>query len=823
MSFLTRLLSILALLALSACGGGGSDAGTPPFGSGGGSGGTTTTPAAADLVLTLSASNVANNGTETVVASAIAIDGNRNTVAGVPVTISVDSNAVATPSGTKTDDKGTVSATVGIGSDRTNRVITVTATSGSIQKTAQLTVVDSAGGGNSVPSDLLLTLSSATIINDGSETVTATVVALDAKRNVLPGVAVSVSVDQAATVAPSGTTTGTNGAITAAVGIGADHTNRLITVTASGGGLTKTAALQVIDTSTPATPTAADLVLTLSADTLANGGTSTITATATAVDSRRNALPGIPVTFTVDANAIIQATSGAVTGAQGTVTANVGIGADPTNRVINITANSGVLTRTASISVTGAKLSASLSPVVDAGSAGNIVAYKLVDSTGKAMAGQVISVTAPGLSGASGKTDSNGNFNYTYTAPSGATQLDITAVAGGDTDEQTVSVIAPGSGGVPTAAEFPQSASLTPTPSVVSINPVGASNINQVELRALFLGSSNQPIQNIRVRFDLNGNSNSTDGVVSQPGTYAYSDASGVARGTFTPGVIPSPTNGVTVRACYDTADFPVSQCPHFVTNTLTVASDALSVNIRTNNTVSSGAGGLTYIKQFVVMVVDAAGQAKPDVLVTPSVDLPAYYKGFYKWNGTVWAQVMSLATTESYRYDAGLAHWVQNSPTSQPSCPNEDVNRNGVREAAAYDPNVASPGLAGRQEDLNWNGDLDPRKADVAVKMVGSSTTDQNGVAVVQIEYGKNLASWVDFVITVTASGISGTEARAKYSGLLYGVGNLPGAADDVSDPKVAPAFAISPYGHGSTTTVQLNSNGTFTYTGLAVCTDTQ
>ena len=108
MSFLTRLFSILALLALSACGGGGSDAGTPPFGGGGDSGGTTTTPAAADLVLTLSASNVANNGTETVVASAIAIDGNRNTVAGVPVTISVDSNAVATPSGTKTDDKGTL-------------------------------------------------------------------------------------------------------------------------------------------------------------------------------------------------------------------------------------------------------------------------------------------------------------------------------------------------------------------------------------------------------------------------------------------------------------------------------------------------------------------------------------------------------------------------------------------------------------------------------------------------------------------------------------------------------------------------------------------
>jgi hypothetical protein len=71
--------------------------------------------------------------------------------------------------------------------------------------------------------------------------------------------------------------------------------------------------------------------------------------------------------------------------------------------------------------------------------------------------------------------------------------------------------------------------------------------------------------------------------------------------------------------------------------------------------------------------------------------------------------------------------------------------------------------------------------------------------LAVLQIEYGQNLASWVDFVITVTASGVSGTEARARYSGLHYGVGNLPYPATAVTTKTIAPPFVVSPYGLGS------------------------
>ncbi|MBL8327545.1 MAG: Ig-like domain-containing protein [Rubrivivax sp.] len=787
----------LACLLVTACGGGGESAGTPVLGGGGGTGGGTATPTAADVVLVLSAPSVATNGSETVVATVTAIDANRNALSGIPVTISVNANAIATPSGTRTGTQGTITANIGIGSDRTARTVTVTATSGSVTRTATLDVRD-AGGTGSVASDLILVLSSSSIANNGTQTVTASATALDARRNVLPGTEVSLSVDANALLMASGPTTNASGVVTGTVGIGSDSSNRMITVTARSGTLTRTAQLQVTNAVVAGTAVASDLSLSLSAPRLNNGGTSTVTATVTAVDANRNALGGIPVTVRVDSSAVASV-SGTITNTQGQVTAAIGIGADRSNRVVTVTATSGTITRTASFTVDGAELKASFSPRVNSGSIGNQIEYTLLDTNGLPMVGQPISVTAPGLPGASGSTDLNGKFTYSYTAPSA--NLVFTATAAGATRQSTVEV---GSGTIDPAPAVPQSASVTPSPSVVTVN-AGGSNANQVELRALFYGSSNQPIPRVRVRFDLDGNATSSDGVITWlGGDYAYSDANGAARATFTPGQRSSPTNGVSVRICYDTADFPTSSCPNERRATLTVTQEALAVNIRTNELIKEGAAKLTYIKEFVVMVVDSAGQAKPDILITPSVDLPSYYKGVYVWDGTRvrWVQTISLSNTQNYSWDDVNRRWVQGGVTAEPQCPNEDVNRNGVREAARFDadPAAVAPVLTAREEDLNWNGDLDPRKSDVAIKMVGSAKTDANGLAVVQIEYGKSLAGWVDFIITVTASGISGTEARARYSGLAYGLGNLPADADSLTNEKVTPAYAVSPYGRSST-----------------------
>ena len=651
--------------------------------------------------------------------------------------------------------------------------------------------------------DLVIVLSSDTVPNTGAKTVTATITAVDSSRNGVKDVALKVSVDNNAVVSTTATSTDATGKLEATIGIGSDRTNRNITITVVAGDVTRSTVLKVVTDPGTQNPTADDLTLVLSSPSLTNGGSSTITATVTAVDRNRNVVAGIPVTLSVDSSATA-AVSGTTTTAAGTLTATVGIGADRSNRVITVTATSGSLVRTASFSVTGAKLTVSAAPLVVAGSTGNVIEYTLVDFNALAMVDQPITVTGNGLPTQSGRTDLNGKFRYTYSAPGTSGTLTVLASAAGDQRSQVVTVSAATSS-VAVASEVPQSASVTPTPSVVTVNTSG-STANQVELRVLYLGANNKPIPRVRTRFDLAGNANSTDGVVSWVGAYAYSDENGVARATFTPGQRSSPTNGVTIRACYDVGDFAsgataCSGVARTVATTLTVSSEALAVNIRTNELIKPGSTDLTYIKEYVVMVVDSAGQAKADVQITPSVDLTGYHKGFYVYNDVAgqWVQVLTLESGEKYVW-SGTAWQKDTGITTGPVCPNEDVNRNGVREAGTFLAGGTVPDLSARQEDLNWNGDLDPRKSDVAIKMVGSARTNSNGLAVLQIEYGRNLASWVDFVITVTASGVSGTEARARYIGALYGIGNLPYPASAVTVKTVSPAFVISPYGRGTT-----------------------
>lgn len=806
-----RWLALVGTLGLLASCGGGGDGCTNVFGNSCNPTAGTTAPVATAIEIVLSAPTVSNSGAESVVATVIALNANNNAMPGVPITIAADSGVV-TVTRSSTDETGTLVANIGTGSNATPRTITITAGSGALVRTASLQVV--AGGGSVSPSDLILELSSATISNTGTTTVNATITALDAKRNVLPGATVDLSVDAGATVAPSGPVTGDDGVITGAIGIGGNGTNRPIIVTARSGSLTRTAVLQVSDAPTTTGPVASDLTLVLSSATLNNGGTNTITATMIAVDANRNVLPDIPVTVKVDASAVAEVAA-KVTDTSGTLTAQIGIGADRSNRVITVTATSGALTRSASFMVVGAKLNAALVNLVKPGSTGNIIEYTLVDTNASPMAFQAISVARSAGGGTtSATTDTNGKYSFGYDAVGVADgeELTFTAAAAGVNREDKVLVKQDQT--PPAVTTDIKSASITPSPSVIPVNQIGSTD-NQVELRALFVDDKNEPIPNVRVRFDkADTPSGNTDGTISWVGQLSgpsYSDISGVARGTFTPGTRSSPTNGVTVRACYSKVDFAAGTCPNSVINTLTVANEALAVNIRTNELIKEGAAELTYIKEFVVMVVDSAGQAKADVQITPSVDLPAYHKGYYYFDEAKrkWVQVVTLAPDEGYEWIAGspgywskLASvptiWVDGVLYFMTSCPNEDVNRNGVREATSYVQ--PAPELTARGEDRNWNNELDPRKSDVAIKMVGSSRTDENGLAIVQIEYGKNLASWVDFVITVTATGVAGTEARAKYNGLLWGIDNLPYPADAVTDSTRAPAFDRSPYGRGTT-----------------------
>jgi hypothetical protein len=189
----------------------------------------------------------------------------------------------------------------------------------------------------------------------------------------------------------------------------------------------------------------------------------------------------------------------------------------------------------------------------------------------------------------------------------------------------------------------------------------------------------------------------------------------------------------------------------------LTVTQEPLGVSIGTNELIV--VGELTYTKRFLISVADSAGNAKSDVALSVSLDLPQYRKGLYFLDGDRWRKVGPPP-------DADRA-----------VCNAEDVNRNGVLEAG---------------EDINGNARLDPGRSDVTVRLL-QSTTRADGTAVGEITYAKSFATWVDAWITVAASGVSGTEGRATYV-----FDPIPADAAALRNKDVTPAFAVSPWGIG-------------------------
>lgn len=542
---------------------------------------------------------------------------------------------------------------------------------------------------------------------------------------------------------------------------------------------------------TTGTTKAEDISLVLSAATLNNSGSETITATVTAVDGNRATVTGIPVQIRVSGNATVQQ-SATVTGDDGVVTGTVRIGDDRTNRVVKVTAVSGDLERTATFQVVGSKITATPLPaIILPGEAGK-VDFVLVDSNTNPMSSVAIVVSGVGGTQVEGTTDINGRYEYNYTAPVATGEVQIRATAAGATAQATV-LVQSGTSNIDNATVTPTAASVLANPSVVPINLAG-STTNQASIRALFL-KDNAPVKNIRVRFDLNGDALSIGGTFTAGANYVYSNDNGVATTTYIPATRSSPTDGVTVRACWDIKDFATGTCPNSATTTLTVVSEPLSVSIGTDTRLASGTSDQSYIQRFVVQVVDSSGVAKSDVTISPSVDLLRFYKGFwspYLLNAAgqcVNTQGVVVSNAECQLLD----DWVQ---YQRATCDNEDLNRNGVKEGdLLVDPSTA--------EDANGSFNLtagrpalEPRKADVAVSFDGSNKTDTNGQVILKITYPKNLGSWVAYNLVVAASGVSGSEGRANYEARLEVL------AADVADVDIKPPFERSPYGVESSLT---------------------
>lgn len=602
------------------------------------------------------------------------------------------------------------------------------------------------------------------IPNDGSATATITVTALDASNVALKGVPVAFAADSG-TISPAGTATDDKGEIKATLGIGDNKTKRTITVTAAAGGVSKTTTVTVVD-STTAPPVAADASVSLSKTSVQNSGTDFVEVTVAALDEARNTIANMPVKFRMEdpSNTAFVETPPAVTDAKGQAKATVRIGNDRNNRVIAVVAEVGALTRRASFTVTGAKLSASpRQNSLTVGQPGSIE-YTLVDATGSVINDATITVSGPAGGSGSGKTV-DGKYVYSYTA-AGAGPTVIKAIAPGGVSIDSVIQIGAAVTDVPAATTI-DSATFTAAPLVVRVNQAG-STANRAELRLLFRTANNQPIPNVRARLGLGSNASGTDGSISTGNDQVIiADAQGVATTSFVSGLLSSPTGGVKIYACYGKTDAveQISACPadRLREVTLTVVQEAVSVSIGTNGTLVINPN--TYAQDFVALVVDSAGNPQRDVQLAAVIDLPTYLKGFWTRAGN---------------------KWVQTNVTAQ--CFNEDNSLGGYRN------NTIETG-----EDINGNGQLDPRKSDVSVTFVGSSKTDANGQAVLRIEYPQSTASWVEYSLRVSATTVVSPPAwwgRQVISGALSGTAQYLDVPATVVAAEARPPFQQSPYG---------------------------
>lgn len=493
----------------------------------------------------------------------------------------------------------------------------------------------------------------------------------------------------------------------------------------------------------------ASLLIALDKTSVLNTDTAGVTATVTAVDSKGKTLPDIAISYTVTGGVYTQSTN--VTDVSGDNEAVIKLGSNKTNRTITIRATDGKNTATAYLTVTGAKLNSQATPAVIAPGASGSVIFRLLDATSDAMANQKVEIVTSTGATATGTTNSSGEYSYNYTAPSATGTMTVTATAAGVTTTQDV-LVQSSSSSIPDAGVIAEK-SIDINPTVVSVNTAGSTS-NAATVRVLFRGASNNALANVRVKFDLDGDPNSVGGTFSV--NEVYTDANGYATTSYIPGTKPSPTNGVTIRACYDVTGVPADvSCSgsNEVSSTLTVTSEAVSVSIGPDENVYVDED-LVYYRRFVVQVVDAAGRVMPGVTITPQVDLLNYAKGYF--TGTDYDTL--------YQYQ----------------CVNEDANRNATLDAS---------------EDVNHDLALSPRKADVAVSIETTGTggkTDANGRIILRVTYPRSHASWVKYSLNVAGS-VDGSEGRASW------IEWAPYPATALSSSG-APAFVTSPYGEVTT-----------------------
>jgi hypothetical protein len=628
MMTLKHLFAVLLVSLVAGCGGGGGSSGTPPFNSGGTTTPGTGTASVADLEVQLSSPTIANSGVAIVTATVTALDVNRNAISGADVVMAVDNGGVLTILGTAgsvTDATGRLQAQVSIGTDKTNRDLAVSASVGSIKKSAILKVVDSPAA--AIPSSIEV-LSSATTVGTGGDGVLVRAFVKDVNNNALPNAIVSF---RASTGTLTGVSTQTSaaGVAEATFAAGADRSNRSAEIVVSSGAVTSTLTLPITGTR-----------LTLSGPSSMILGTSA-NIDVVITDSKGNAVPGVSVSGASPLGNSLVATSGSTTNNSGQIRFRYTAGKAGSDAVVFSGAGA-TASPSPALVVSGEDfsfVSPNPSSTVQVGTAQPVQVR--LRSGGVPQAGKLIHFAATGgtLTVADATTDVDGQASTTLSSNS-AGPVTVQASVDGSTTSTTLPLVV--------IATVPAKLVLQVTPTAIGPNASIASG-NQAQVVAKVTDAAGNPVQGQVINFARQEDPSGGDLLQAT----ATTDGSGQASVAYRSGSGSTANNGVVLRATV--ASFPAVTG----TATLTVNQTSLFIALGTGNTISN-LDTQTYRKDWVVYVTDSNGNPQNGVTLTIKAIPTGYRTGSLRYNGVVWVYATPV--------------W---------SCRNEDANEDGTLDKA--------------------------------------------------------------------------------------------------------------------------------------------
>lgn len=597
------------------------------------------------------------------------------------------------------------------------------------------------------------------------------------------------------------------------------------TLTACGGGDAADDAFQPPPAAPPVVTQVASLSMTTSSPTIPSDGSAPADIKVFAKNANNQFVSGVPITISASSGGLSVTTG--TTDASGQAAATLSPAGDPTSRTITVTATAGTVSATVTVQVVGSSLSiqgpaalpltqkASYTVTLnDAG--GNAIAQKtltVASARSNTLSATSLTTNASGLATFDLTAINGGNDTltvtgsgvtatkaiavntdaFTFTAPAVGTEVSLGAtqtvtvnwkVAGVAQVGQTVnfsttrgtatptSVVTDAAGNATTTVQATNAGGavitatagastaqlaiefVATTPAAIDVQPssfsIGTGQTSTVT--ATVRDASGNLVKNSDVDFTLQ---DVTGGTLSV-GT-ARTDSQGRAQTVYTASNSTSANQGVQITAKVH------SNTAIFKTVALTVAQRQVFISLGTGNTISEP-NEATYQIQFAVQLTDANGAGVANVPLSMRILSVRYYKGRR-------ALAVSPATgwTTTYTVSAG------NDPLVPTACLEEDVNRNGQLDVG---------------EDLNSSTRIEA--GNIALVSPASATTDNTGLALVNVTYPQEYAYYVDVQLSANAT-VQGTEYVRTSSFAL------PGSSTDFNSTTVAPPGPVSPFGTGT------------------------